>query len=103
MNRTPDTHKTLLAALAIAFASTASAVHVHDIITCVHSTPAVVQSMHDIHDCAFCWMVYQNVTVDKVVTVTPLTVWDTLHQERPTAPVTPYSAHRYGRAPPASA
>ncbi len=103
MRKSMDTVKTLIAAAAIAFASTVSAVHVHDTITCSHSTPAVVQDKHDIHDCIYCLVVYQTLTADADLQPFILSGSETLLPDRPAVFQTRFSFDWFGRAPPFSA
>jgi len=103
MHKFMDTFKTLIAAAAIAFASTVSAVHVHNIITCSQSSPVVVQNMFDLHDCIFCSVVYQTITADAVHSNIVNHNSELVLQEHVTAPVLRLSLGWYGRAPPSLA
>lgn len=103
MRRDKNTITTLIAAAAIAFASTVSAVHVHDIITCSQSSPVVVQNMHDIHDCIFCWVVYQTISADAIHSDIVNHNSELVLQEYVTAPFLRLSSGCYGRAPPSLA
>lgn len=100
MHRIPDTVKTLIAAVTIAFASTVSAMHVHDINTYSHSSLPVVQNLHDLHDCIFFWVVYQTIIVDSDHARLTFSGSDALIKDQPAAPLTRFSFDWYGRAPP---
>ena len=103
MRRPGEIFKTLIVAIALAFASTVSAVHVHDIIVCSSSPNAVVQNMPDLHDCVFCWVVYQTVTVESDFNRISFSVLETAPQYRPIPPLSNNYSHWLGRAPPLSA
>lgn len=103
MRRKPDTFNTLIAAVAIAFASTVSAVHVHDITTCDHGSNVVVQNTHDLHDCIFCSVVCQTITAENVSVRTTFGAADMATPEFQTNPLSGFSLDWYGRAPPLSA
>lgn len=103
MRQPGKTVTTLIAAIALAFASTVTAVHVHDIIVCKSSPNAVVQNMPDLHDCVFCWVVYQSVTVESDFNRIAFSVSETVSQYQPIAPLSNNYSHWFGRAPPLSA
>jgi len=100
MRRNLDTLKILFAAAAIAFASTVSAVHVHDITTCSNASPAVVQNMHDIHDCIFCWVVYQTLSVDTGHAGNIFITSEPVFEDHQALPPSRFIFDRYGRDPP---
>ncbi len=98
-----DTLKTLLAVVTIAFASTVSAVHVHDIVTCSQSNSVAVESAHEAHDCFYCLVVYQTLTADSDHVAFVLSTSEAVLPSRSAIPVPPFSFDWYGRAPPFSA
>ncbi|TVQ70346.1 MAG: hypothetical protein EA363_07920 [Balneolaceae bacterium] len=100
MRRKLDIFKTLVAAAAIAFASTVSAVHVHDITTCDHGSNVVVQNMHDLHDCIFCSVVCQTITAEAVHARMTFGAAGMALQHYQTNPLFRISFDWYGRAPP---
>lgn len=103
MRRHGEIFKTLIVAIALAFASTVSAVHVHDIIVCKSAPNAVVHNMPDLHDCVFCGVVYQTVTVESDFIRISFSVSDTIPQDQPIAPLSNDVFNRQSRAPPLSA
>lgn len=100
MRRRLDIFKTLVAAAAIAFASTVSAVHVHDITTCDYGSNVVVQNMHDLHDCIFCTVVCQTITAESISVRMAFGAAETALQDHQTNPLFRISFDWYGRAPP---
>lgn len=100
MRRKLDTFKILFAAAAIAFASTVSAVHVHDITMCDHGSNVVVQNMHDLHDCIFCWVVYQTLSVDTGHAGSVFITSKPVFEDPQALPPSRFTFDRYGRDPP---
>jgi len=103
MHQNLDIFRTLFAAVAIAFASTVSAVHVHDITACDYGSNVVVQNMHDLHDCIFCSVVCQTITAETVQAVVTFSAEKSVLQNHQSYPHSRISFDWYGRAPPLSA
>ncbi len=95
--------KVMLVAGLIAFASTVSAVHVHPLLSCEAQDYQSVRSELTNHDCLYCLVVYQILTVDMESTKAPLIAND---QEQGTLDILlpcSLNSSNQGRAPPISA
>ncbi len=103
MQNITHTVLTLIIAGTIGFASTVSAVHVHDIINRGHQETTAVHVVQDTHHCIFCCVIYQSVTSDASFPALGIITPEILLTEQDSKPLKSYSSYRYGRAPPLSA
>ncbi len=94
--------KTFIAAVAIAFASTVSAVHVHNIISDDCSSSEVVHTPDDTRDCFLCLIVYQTHISEAPHTDVISSGLDTKLYSDAATPLKRFSFDWYGRAPPVS-
>jgi hypothetical protein len=95
--------KVMTVAGLIAFASTVTAVHVHPLTVCESQCRHSVESEVNAHDCVFCWVVYQTLTVESASSATLMTADEHDYGKNHTSAYWNISPTYRGRAPPFTA
>jgi hypothetical protein len=103
MHKVNEYLKVMMVAGLIAFASTVSALHVHPLTVCESQCHYSVESEINAHDCVFCWVVYQTLTVESASSATLVTVVEQDYGRLHTSALSSVTHIYHGRAPPFTA
>lgn len=92
--------KITMAAALIAFASTLNAVHIHPLTSSASECEYSVASERDAHDCVYCWVIYQTLTVAPASCTSRATADEQEYPALCRPAITSARTTYFGRAPP---